>query len=268
MVSILQHNTRMANRSASSSRATRLASKCWTIVTALDRLSTASGTTIFKDVPVEGNQFVPVTERFRYSNPFYQLKTPCDARGHWSGCSQPRGMAVKERTRVFSHGNASSVAADPQILQVVGRVRGNSYAAGAIVLKVAEALQRAHEAQLSGDEENTVAAIAIAKIELEIRPSRLFRTSFWAADTDSLRCALRRLVHRATPGTRSPLAKCAHHRDPQPARLSGSHRRRFRRQRNAAVRPIPDRNAESGGVRNKPVSRRYARKCLPIQGQY
>lgn len=46
-------------------------------------------------------------------------------------------------------------------------MRGNAYAAGAIVLKVAEALQRAHEAQISGDEENTAAAIAIREIELD-----------------------------------------------------------------------------------------------------
>ena len=49
----------------------------------------------------------------------------------------------------------------------MGRVRGNAYAAGLIVLKVAEALQRAHEAYLGGDEEHAVAAIAIAEIELD-----------------------------------------------------------------------------------------------------
>jgi alkylation response protein AidB-like acyl-CoA dehydrogenase len=128
---------------------------------------TASGTTIFKDVPVEGNQFVPVTERFRYSNPFFQLVHLATLAGIGRAAANDVARLVKERTRVFSHGNASSVAADPQILQVVGRVRGNSYAAGAIVLRVAEALQRAHEAQLSGDEENTVAAVAIAEIELD-----------------------------------------------------------------------------------------------------
>jgi len=74
---------------------------------------------------------------------------------------------VRKRTRVFSHGNASSAATDPQILQVIGRVRGNAYAAGAIVLKVAEALQRAHEAQLAGDPDRTAVAIAIAEIELD-----------------------------------------------------------------------------------------------------
>ncbi|MCS3566714.1 MULTISPECIES: acyl-CoA dehydrogenase family protein [Bradyrhizobium] len=128
---------------------------------------TASGTTIFKDVPVEGNQVIPVTERFKYSNAFYQLVHLATLAGIGRAATNDVARLVKQRTRVFSHGNASSVASDPQILQVVGRVRGNAYAAGAIVLKVAEALQRAHEAQLSRDEERTAGAVAIAEIELD-----------------------------------------------------------------------------------------------------
>ncbi|NLS68257.1 monooxygenase [Bradyrhizobium brasilense] len=128
---------------------------------------TASGTTIFKDVPVEGNQVIPVTARFKYSNPFYQLVHLATLAGIGRAAANDVAHLVKQRTRVFSHGNADRVAADPQILQVVGRVRGNAYAAGAIVLKVAEALQRAHEAQLSRDEDRIAATVAIAELELD-----------------------------------------------------------------------------------------------------
>jgi alkylation response protein AidB-like acyl-CoA dehydrogenase len=128
---------------------------------------TASGTTIFKDVPVEGNQVIPVTARFKYSNPFYQLVHLATLAGIGRAAANDVAHLVKQRTRVFSHGNADRVAADPQILQVVGRVRGNAYAAGAIVLKVAEALQRAHESQLSQDEDRIAAAVAIAELELD-----------------------------------------------------------------------------------------------------
>ena len=129
--------------------------------------TTASGTAIFTDAPVEPDQIVPVTERFKYSNPFYQLVHLATLAGIGRAAAGDVARLVKQRTRVFSHGNASVVSADPQILQIVGRVRGNTYAAGLIVLKVAEALQRAFEAGLSGDEQREAAAVAIAEIELD-----------------------------------------------------------------------------------------------------
>ncbi|MFR1445776.1 monooxygenase, partial [Acinetobacter baumannii] len=101
------------------------------------------------------------------SNPFYQLVHLATLAGIGRAAANDVAHLVKQRTRVFSHGNADRVAADPQILQVVGRVRGNAYAAGAIVLKVAEALQRAHESQLSQDEDRIAAAVAIAELELD-----------------------------------------------------------------------------------------------------
>ncbi|MFT4117703.1 acyl-CoA dehydrogenase family protein [Bradyrhizobium sp.] len=128
---------------------------------------TASGTTLFSDVPVEGNRVIPVNERFKYSNPFYQLVHLATLAGIARAAANDVAGIVRKRTRVFSHGNGNSAATDPQILQVIGRVRGNAYAAGAIVLKVAESLQRAHEAQLAGDADRIVAAIAIAEIELD-----------------------------------------------------------------------------------------------------
>ncbi len=54
-------------------------------------------------------------------------------------------LEVRGRTRVFSHGNADTFAADPQILQVVGEVSAAGFAAEAIVARAAEALQGAYE---------------------------------------------------------------------------------------------------------------------------
>lgn len=128
---------------------------------------TASGTAIFTDVAVDPDHVVSVAERFQYSNPFYQLVHLATLAGIGRAAAGDVSRLVRERTRVFSHGNAGRASADPQILQIVGRVRGNAYAAAAIVLKVAEALQRAHEAHLAGDEEHRAAAITIAEIELD-----------------------------------------------------------------------------------------------------
>lgn len=128
---------------------------------------TASGTAIFTDVPVDADDVIAVADRFKYSNPFYQLIHLATLAGIGRAAATDVARLVKQRTRIFSHGNASSAAADPQILQVVGKVRGNAYSAGAVVLKVAEALQRAHEVNLSGNEEQKAAAIAIGEIELD-----------------------------------------------------------------------------------------------------
>lgn len=128
---------------------------------------TASGTTVFTDVPVDPDDVISATERFKYSNPFYQLFHLATLAGIGRAAATDVARLVKQRKRIFSHGNGDSVAADPQILQIVGKVRSNAYSAGAIVLKVAEALQRAHEANLSGTEDEKAAAIAIGEIELD-----------------------------------------------------------------------------------------------------
>jgi len=51
-------------------------------------------------------------------------------------------------------------------LQIVGRVRGAAYAAGAIVQRISEAQQRAFEAHFVDDVEAEDAAVAIAEVEV------------------------------------------------------------------------------------------------------
>ena len=73
---------------------------------------------------------------------------------------------VGARKRVFSHGNADRVGADPQILQVVGKVRANAYGAGATVLKAAEALQRVYETRDTKAAETQDLSVAVADLEV------------------------------------------------------------------------------------------------------
>jgi alkylation response protein AidB-like acyl-CoA dehydrogenase len=47
----------------------------------------------------------------------------------------------------------------------VGRLRGNAYAASAIVLQVAQAIERAYQAHFAGNEEAEERANAIAELE-------------------------------------------------------------------------------------------------------
>src|SRR6202000_1754759 len=54
----------------------------------------------------------------------------------------------------------------PQVLQIVGRVRSAAYAAGPIVLRAAEAVQRAFNARGLGDTEAEDRAVALAELEV------------------------------------------------------------------------------------------------------
>ena len=73
---------------------------------------------------------------------------------------------VAERRRTYTHANGPRPAQDPQVLQIVGRVRGAVYGAGAITLRAAEAVQRAFDAHRAGDAEAEDHAVAIAELEV------------------------------------------------------------------------------------------------------
>nr|WP_281435222.1 acyl-CoA dehydrogenase family protein [Rhizobium lemnae] len=127
---------------------------------------TASGTARFADVEIGDDLIKPSALRFSYSGGFFQLVHLASLAGIGRAAATEVARLVAERRRVYTRGNAPTPGEDPQILQVVGRVRSAAYAAGAIVLKAAEALQRAHEANLSGDEAALVRANRNAELEV------------------------------------------------------------------------------------------------------
>lgn len=107
---------------------------------------TASGSAIFTDVEVRPEWVRPTAARFPYSVPFYQLVHLASLAGIGRALADDVARRVQQRDRVYSHGNAARVADDPQILQVVGRVYGAAYAAGAVALQAAKAIQRSYDA--------------------------------------------------------------------------------------------------------------------------
>jgi alkylation response protein AidB-like acyl-CoA dehydrogenase len=124
---------------------------------------TASGTARFTDVEVEDENIHADTHRFRYSPAFLQTVHLANLAGMGRALSGEAAAAVAQRTRTFSHGNAPRVAADAQILQVIGQVRSAAYCAGAIVAQVAAAIQRAEQAHRRGIDEDQ--AVTIAELE-------------------------------------------------------------------------------------------------------
>lgn len=129
------------------------------------QILTASGTTTFTDVAVDPDDVVVDEEKFRYGAAFYQLVHLATLAGIGRSIANETAAAVASRTRSYSNGAGPRSSQDPQVLQVVGRIRSNAYAAGAIVLQVAQSIQRAFEAHFAGDPDAEARANAIAELE-------------------------------------------------------------------------------------------------------
>ncbi|PKH22322.1 monooxygenase [Enterobacterales bacterium CwR94] len=126
---------------------------------------TASGTARFENVIVEASDIDDET-RFKYATGFFQLVHLATLAGIGRALTGEVAQALSARTRTYSNGNAPRAADDAQLLQVVGRLRGSAYVSGTVVLKNADALQRAFESRFSGDEAAEQQANAIAELEV------------------------------------------------------------------------------------------------------
>lgn len=122
---------------------------------------TASGTATFDGVIVQDADLREDASIFPYALPFYQIVHLATLAGIGRAAARDVAEAVARRKRAYSHGAAALPKQDPQVLQVVGRVRGAAYAAGAIVAKVTEAVQRV---ATEGDSPEPQ-ALAVAEIE-------------------------------------------------------------------------------------------------------
>ncbi|SNB72943.1 Acyl-CoA dehydrogenase [Arboricoccus pini] len=124
---------------------------------------TASGSATFHRVALDPADISKADLRFGYAPAFFQLFQLANIAGIGRALATDLARAVAARTRTYTHAAASRSSEDPQVLQVVGRVRGAAYASGAIVLQVAEALQRAADARQDATAFET--AVHIAELE-------------------------------------------------------------------------------------------------------
>lgn len=129
------------------------------------QIVTGSGTTTFENVAVEREDIFDDDIRFKYGAAFYQLVHLATLAGIGRAVTNDVARAVAQRTRTYTHAAAPKSSQDPQVLQVVGRIRSRAYAAGAIVLKAAEAIQRAFDAHFRNDFPAEERANAIAELE-------------------------------------------------------------------------------------------------------
>jgi alkylation response protein AidB-like acyl-CoA dehydrogenase len=127
--------------------------------------TTGSGTSVFENAVVEDENLIDFSTRFKYQTAFYQLTLLAVLVG--SGRAAVRDIAeqVRNRTRVFSHGNAPSARDDAQVQQVVGKASAQVYAAEATALRAAHASQRAYVAHFGKDEQAEREANIAAELE-------------------------------------------------------------------------------------------------------
>lgn len=142
--------------------------------------TTGSGSSTFTDAVVTEENLIDFDTRFKYQTAFYQAVLLVVQAGSIRAAQREFSDEVRARTRTFSHAAAPVWREDPQILQVVGELAAAGFAGEAIVDKVADALQDAHDAALqlragdiTGDEEeqvNDAAELASAEAQVALTP--------------------------------------------------------------------------------------------------
>ncbi len=128
------------------------------------QILTASGTTVFKDAVVDPADIVLADTKFRYGAAFYQLVHLATLAGIGRAVTRDVAKAVAGRRRTFTNAAGPRSSQDPQVLQVVGRIRGAAWSAGALALYAAAAVEAAHRAHFSDDD----AANDLANVNAEL----------------------------------------------------------------------------------------------------
>ena len=148
---------------------------------------TATGSTILNNVFVSAEEFEDYGDPDKQEAPSYlyaflQLYIQGLGAGILRSVKNDAVSLVKRRKRNFSH-SQSAPNADPQVLQVVGEIASDSFAADAIVLAAADAIARAAASVKDGLPDRTLAeaaqiAAAQAKVAIDrfayATASRLF----------------------------------------------------------------------------------------------
>jgi alkylation response protein AidB-like acyl-CoA dehydrogenase len=138
---------------------------------------TGTGTTRFENVRVKSDEAQRVAARDvdtapTYYGGFYQLYLQALTAGVLAAVQSDAVALTRRRERNFSHASQSVPAEDPQVLQVVGEIASDAFAARAIVLTAAQALQDASDSESDGDFDPDAArgaqiAAAQAKVSID-----------------------------------------------------------------------------------------------------
>lgn len=126
--------------------------------------TTGSGSAVFDGARVEAADVIDFAARFKYQTAFYQLNLLAVLAGTGRAIVRDAAHHVRERQRVYSHGNAPRTRDDVQVLQVIGDIAARVYAAEAATLHAAGRAQQAYELRGRNDAAERQANVA-AEIE-------------------------------------------------------------------------------------------------------
>lgn len=134
---------------------------------------TGTGTAVFENAHVEEDDVKPREERLAYLGGIYQVVLLATLVGIARSLVAETAAHVRERTRVYSHGNADLARDDAQIKQVVGEITASAFAAEALVLATAPSLDAAYVTALAGDRDAILpaardAVLTVSKAQIAI----------------------------------------------------------------------------------------------------
>ncbi|MNZ46313.1 Dibenzothiophene desulfurization enzyme C [compost metagenome] len=177
--------------------------------------TTGSGTSVFDNAVVEEENLIDFATRFKYQTALYQLVLLAVLAGSGRGALRDFGNEVRQRTRIFSTGNAPRVSQDAQVLQVIGKASAQVYAAEAAAVRAAAAAQRAyeshfghdaqaeHDANVAAELESAQAQVVIA--ELILRAASDLFNALGASATSELKQLDRHWRNARTAASHNPL---------------------------------------------------------------
>ncbi|HVE21281.1 MAG TPA: acyl-CoA dehydrogenase family protein [Acidocella sp.] len=179
------------------------------------QILTGSGTTEFVNVPVDPKDIFRLSSRSKYRTAFFQLVHLATLSGIGRAAAEDVAAEVAARTRTYTHGAGAQPRVDPQVLQVVGRVRSLAYAAAAITLQAAEAAQRVFELSFANEAKPLTEAAIDAELEmcaaqpvvakLILEATTLMFDALGASATDRAKALDRYWRNARTIGSHNPL---------------------------------------------------------------
>ncbi|WP_431709943.1 acyl-CoA dehydrogenase family protein [Glutamicibacter uratoxydans] len=110
---------------------------------------TGTGTAIFSDVVVPEENIIQRKVASTLEPAFFQLCLLAVLAGIGQGARAAAAQIVAARTRTFNTGSGALFRDDVQIQELVGRLAGNVFAAGSIVVAAARELDAAEDQQLA-----------------------------------------------------------------------------------------------------------------------
>lgn len=115
--------------------------------------TTASGSANYRGARVEPGALIPLTERNPYLVPFYQIAILAVLTGILQATLSDGVSALKQRKRNYAHALNKEPAADPQLLQVIGRISSLAFGARAALDRASATLDAIAGWRAAGDDD-------------------------------------------------------------------------------------------------------------------